>query len=90
MLDTALATCCELGVPIVRHKVEGPATDISVLGIRVNTMAQTLSLTDEKLQRLRRLLSAWGDKKTCSRRELESLVGFLNHACKVVKPGRSF
>eukprot|EP00731_Ephydatia_muelleri_P034779 Em0076g12a len=25
-----------------------------------------------------------------SRRELESLIGFLQHACKVVKPGRSF
>lgn len=26
----------------------------------------------------------------CSHRELQSLVGLLNHACKVVKPGRSF
>jgi hypothetical protein len=32
----------------------------------------------------------WGDRKVCRRRELESLVGTLNHACKVVRCGRSF
>ena len=30
------------------------------------------------------------DKRACSRKELESLIGMLNHACKVVRPGRSF
>ena len=89
-LDTALTACSELGVPISAHKVEGLATDITVLGIRIDTVARTLSLPTDKLQRLQRLLTAWGDKKSCSRRELESLVGLLNHACKVVRPGRSF
>ena len=89
-LDMALSTCHELGVPISAHKVEGPATDITVLGIRINTVSQTLSLPDDKLRRLRQLLTTWGDKRACSRRELESLVGYLNHACKVVRPGRSF
>ena len=28
--------------------------------------------------------------KCCSRRELESLIGHLNHACKVVRSGRTF
>ena len=36
------------------------------------------------------LLATWGDRRACSRRELESLVGLLNHACKVVRPGCSF
>ena len=39
-LDTALATCRELGVPIAPHKVEGPATDVTVLGIRIDTVAR--------------------------------------------------
>ena len=26
----------------------------------------------------------------CLRRELESLIGSLNHACKVARPGRTF
>ena len=36
------------------------------------------------------LLSEWGDRKVCERRQLESLIGTLNHACKVVRCGRSF
>ena len=31
-----------------------------------------------------------GRGKVCSRKELESLIGLLNHACKVVRPGRTF
>ena len=89
-LDSALTACSELGMPVSAHKVEGPATDITVLGIRVNSITQMLSLPDDKLERLQHLLTAWGDKTHCTRRELQSLVGILNYACKVVWPGRSF
>ena len=89
-LHAALAACDELGVPISAHKVDGPATDITVLGIQLNTVAQTLSLPVDKLQRLQQLLARWGDKRACTRRDLQSLLGLLNHACKVVRPGRSF
>ena len=36
------------------------------------------------------MVQQWEGRKACSRRELESLIGLLNHACKVVQPGRSF
>ena len=36
------------------------------------------------------MLQQWGDRKVCTRRDLESLIGMLNHACKVVRAGRSF
>ena len=55
-----------------------------------NSITQTLSLPDDKLERLQHLLTAWGDKTHCTCRELQSLIGILNHACKVVRPGRSF
>ena len=35
-------------------------------------------------------LHIWEGKKSCTRKELETLVGHLNHACKVVRLGRSF
>ena len=89
-LHTALAACGELDVPISAHKVNEPATDITVLGIQLNTVAQTLSLPVDKLQRLQQLLARWGDKQACTRWDLQSLLGLLNHACKVVCPGRSF
>ena len=81
------ATCW---IPLATHKSEGPATSITFLGIVIDTVAEELRLPTEKLVRLRTQLVEWGDKKACTHRELESLIGHLNHACKVVRPGRSF
>ena len=35
-------------------------------------------------------MSLWRKRKSCSKRELQSLAGHLNHVCKVVRPGRRF
>ena len=49
-----------------------------------------LRLPTDKLSRVKVLLAQWSTRKTCRRRQLESLVGTLQHACRVVKPGRAF
>ena len=36
------------------------------------------------------MVPSWMQKKSCTRRELESLIGTLQHACKVIPSGRSF
>ena len=59
-------------------------------GIEVDTMAGELRLPQDKLTHLQSLLTKWKDRKVCSPRDLESLVGTLNHACRVVRAGRSF
>ena len=82
--------CTELGVPIAEHKRDGPSTCIVFLGIEIDTIAGELRLPADKLHRLQALLRQWGDRKVCERKELESLIGLLNHACKVVRAGRSF
>ena len=82
--------CKQLGIPLALHKKDGPTTCIVFLGIEIDSVHGELRLPAEKMERLQSLLESWGDKKTCTRRELQSLVGLLNHACKVVKPGRSF
>ena len=89
-LDTLLKTASSLGIPIAAQKTEGPTTALVFLGIKVDTVKGELLLPADKLQRLRQALTEWGDRKVCSRSELESLIGHLNHACKVVRAGRSF
>ena len=89
-LETLLQVFRELGVPVAIHKTEGPSTCLVFLGIEIDTISGELRLPQDKLQRLQSLLSQWGDKRACSRKELESLIGMLNHACKVVRPGQSF
>ena len=44
----------------------------------------------EKLCALQELIQSWCDRRWCTRRQLESLIGHLHHAAKVVWPGRTF
>ena len=89
-LQTALRVCGQLGVPVAHHKVEGPAVQLVFLGIELDTEKMELRLPQEKLKRLQRLLFSWHQKRVCTKRELLSLIGHLQHACRVVPAGRSF
>ena len=89
-LHTLLREASFLAIPIAEQKTEGPSTNITYLAIEIDTIRGELRLPITKLQRLRALLLEWGDHKTCAHKELESLIGQLNHACKVIRPGRSF
>lgn len=89
-LTILLALFEQLGVPVAMDKVEGPITSLTFLGIQIDTISMELHLPEERLMELRQLVGEWMGKKTCTRKDLQSLVGKLQHACKVVKPGRTF
>ena len=89
-LQILLRECSSLGVPIAEHKTCGPTTCLVFLGIEIDSVKGELRLPHDKRTRLQTLLQQWGDRKVCSRKELESLIGLLNHACKVVRSGRAF
>eukprot|EP00731_Ephydatia_muelleri_P011099 Em0005g1685a len=74
-LSVMRQACVELGIPLAEHKTEGPATRITFLGIMIDTTAGQLSLPPEKLALVQSLLADWGDRKSCSKKELESLIG---------------
>ena len=82
--------CQTLGVPIANHKWDGPTTCLTFLGIEVVTVAGELRLPAVKLQSLRTLLLDWGTRRSGTQQEPESIIRFLNHACKVVRSGRAF
>ena len=86
----SLQICERLGVPIAPHKTEGPSSVISFLGIRIDTVNMMLSLPQEKLTRLRALILKWKECRCCHKRQLLSLIGQLQHACKVIWVGRTF
>jgi hypothetical protein len=85
-----LQVCEEAGAPVEEDKTEGPATTLPFLGIEVDTIAMELRLPLEKLHLLLQKLTQWRGKTVCTKRELKSIIGSLSHACKVIKPGRSF
>ena len=89
-LDRILAVCSDLGVPLAMEMLEGPSQCMTFLGIEIDTACGQLRLPAEKLARLKALLAQWATRRSCQRRHLESLVGTLQHACQVVRPGRAF
>ena len=82
--------CRIFGVPLAPEKREGPSSTITFLGITINTYKSELRLPANKLERLLQMTSEWLTSCSCTRRELELLIGVLQHACKVIRPGWTF
>ena len=89
-LTALLSACDRLGLPVAREKLEGLGGRLTFLGLELDYMALIIWLPEEKLTELRQLIQMWVGRKSCSRKELESLVGKLGHAARVVTPGRTF
>ena len=82
--------CQALGVPLASEKVAGPSTNLEFLGIPLDTVRMEAPLPTDKLARVRQAIGDWLGRKNATKREILSLVGLLQHAAKVVHPGRTF
>ena len=96
-LLTTLTTCQDLGFPVAPDKTEGPSTTLIFLGIEIDTVACQLHLPQDKLLLLLSTLSQWmnftgrqAPRISGKKHDLLSLIGRLNHAAMVVRPGRPF
>ena len=75
-LRKLLSVFGRLGLPVAEEKL-----DSGTLEIR---------LPPRKLNELQQLLQLWVGRKSCTRKELESLTGKLAHASRAVRPGKTF
>ena len=82
--------CARLGIPVASHKTEGPVCKLTFLGIELDSEAGTLRLPEEKFRRLQRVIRWWTGRSSCTKRDLLSPIGQLQHACCIVRPGRTF
>ena len=89
-LTCALETCRRLGFQVAPEKVKGPSTCLTFLGIEIDTVAYEVRLPSSKLSRLQQLLNEWLSHRSSTKRQLQSLLGYLNHAATVVRPGSMF
>lgn len=81
--------CNDLGL-VINFQKDLSGTAIEFLGIVLDTVRMQARLSDEKLQKAKDLVKNAFQKQSLSQQELESLVGFLSFAAKVVVPGRAF
>ena len=89
-LDRLVALFKILGLPMAVEKIEGPFTIMVFLGILINTINMTMSLDAERLKAIEDMLASWAARKQASRQELQSLIGILSFAAKVVRASRIF
>ena len=79
-----------LGFEINQKKAVPPTQQLVFLGILIDTISQTLSLPEDKLVKLRSVVKEFLQRHKSSKRQLQSLAGKLNWACKAVYGGRTF
>ena len=86
-LEGIIHTCKQTGIPLEIEKSEGPSPIITFLGMELDTMKLEVRLATDKLVRL---LQHWEARRVGRKRDLLSLIGYLQHAAKAVRQGRSF
>ena len=81
--------CSELGLA-VNHAKDTAGTVAEFMGFEIDTVAMHARLPEAKLRKGIQMIDSALAKSSITRPILESIVGFLSFASKVILPGRAF
>ena len=79
-----------LGFHVSFDKLTFPSTCVTYLGIEIDSDRFELRLPEGKIEKLKSLLDYYSTKKRISKKNLESISGYLSHCSHVVKGGKMF
>ncbi|XP_033761537.1 uncharacterized protein LOC117343303 [Pecten maximus] len=82
--------CKLLGVPLADNKTVGPCNVLTFLGVEFDTNDMIIRLPLDKLLDLKEKILGILSLKKITLEKLQSLIGSLHFACRVVRPGRAF
>lgn len=80
----------KLGIPISEKKTKGPCEEMEYLGIILDSSKMEARIPLEKVERLFFLIGNLKSKRSCTKRELLSILGHFNFAARIIPAGRSF
>ena len=80
----------DLGLTISDKKLVAPSTQVVCLGILINTENGTVSIPPDKLCQICDTVGQWLGKTSCTKRQLQSILGMLLYVHKCVKPAHAF
>ena len=80
----------DLNIPIAPGKTFPASTSLEFMGVLLDSNAMEACLPLDKLTRLQAALHQLEHRKSATLQEIQSLIGSLQFACKVVAPGRPF
>ena len=89
-MNTLITLLRELGFAINWSKVEDPNTRVIFLGVELDSTNLTMSLPEGKLTELFNIIEEFKSKKRASKKQLQSLAGRMNWACRVIRGGRVY
>ncbi|KAM8966995.1 uncharacterized protein RCH25_025667 [Pelodytes ibericus] len=90
LLSTIQQVMSRFGVPLSPEKTEGPCPLIQFLGIEIDATQMLCRLTVDKVLDMRSLVSQSLAARKVTLRQLQSLLGKLNFACRIIPMGRIF
>ena len=79
-----------LGVPVASEKIEGPTTKLCFLGFELDSEEMVIRIPMQKIEEIRAKIKDIMKKKKCTLKQMQSLIGSLNFACRAIIPGRPF
>lgn len=89
-LNELLKLLRELGFAISYNKVVAPTRRLTYLGVEIDTKDFVYRLPREKVLEMEALIKETLERKSVSKRELQSLAGKMNWASRVVQGARTF
>ncbi|KAM4021777.1 LOW QUALITY PROTEIN: uncharacterized protein ACNLHF_027092 [Anomaloglossus baeobatrachus] len=78
------------GVPLSPEKTVGPCNVLPFLGIEIDTNAMVFRLPAEKIQKTLHMLEGFCEAKKVTLQQMQSLLGLLTFASRVMPVGRAF
>ena len=89
-LSSMILSFKTFNIPISAAKTEGPCKVLQFMGIILDTHHMEARLPEDKIERIKTTLCEFRSNRSTILQELQSLIGTLNFACKVIPPGRPF
>ena len=89
-IETMCETAKLCGFKVNEQKTIGPDRIIEYLGIEINSVTKQLRITEKRMAEIREELQGWSQRKTCTKRDIQSIVGKLQFCAKVVVHGNKF
>ena len=88
--DTAQQLLRDLGLPEATDKAQPPSQRVKWLGINIDAKAMTLSIPDNKLATILTQVKTVYATDRITKKQLQSLLGYLLFVAKCVRPTRTF
>ena len=90
LMDKFIMCMNKLNIPLADEKTEGPSEILCFLGLELDSIQMVVRIPMDKIKELLNKIQTMLAKVRTNLKEMQSLIGSLNFACRAIAPGRPF